>query len=632
MSGSAPDPQGQVRAGPEQAAARAEHVQTFERARAAGDVEAMGAAALALAVTYPFGTVHGRVPAFLHEAWSMAQGEQRARLAVALARTWAYAGDPARADAFAAEALQAAQARSDPALLAQALDAQLLVHWGPDDLAERLRITARLEDTVAHLTDVETRLSAHLWRLTTALEGLDLPTVRRQLRALDQLAEETGSARVRFFAASRRAMVLLMAGDLAGVRRETAETVAAGTAAGEVDTHALERTLSAGVARQAGDTGALAREAQAYEEFGTRESVTSVAAQGAVLWVSAGDPGRARRLLHQLAGADLAGVARDVDWLLTVTSLAEVAVAVGESGLTATAVALLEPCAGRGVVNAGGVEFAGVVEDYLAHGCHLLGREEESRAWADRAAQAYRRMGATWWLRRVEALAEPAARAGETGTSGAATPSTGGGSAVTRVPSPAGGSTPVVTPLVAHLRPDGHGLWWVGRDGAPSVVRDLKGLHYLRHLLARPGVDVPALELSDAVAGHPGTGVAEPDTGELLDRRALADYRRRLAELEEELDEAHAWSDEGRLARLGAEREALLAELRGATGLGGRVRTSGATQERARVAVRKAVAKAIGQVADVDGPLGRLLTDTVSTGGTCRYEPDPGRPTRWELG
>ena len=73
-------------------------------------------------------------------------------------------------------------------------------------------------------------------------------------------------------------------------------------------------------------------------------------------------------------------------------------------------------------------------------------------------------------------------------------------------------------------------------------------------------------------------------------------------------------------------------ELRGATGLGGRVRTSGATQERARVAVRKAVAKAIRQVADVDGPLGRLLTDTVSTGGTCRYEPDPGRPTRWELG
>ena len=67
-------------------AARAGYVRGYERARAAGDIEAMAEAALGLAATQTFGTVPGRVPAFLHEAYSLARGEQRARLAVALAR------------------------------------------------------------------------------------------------------------------------------------------------------------------------------------------------------------------------------------------------------------------------------------------------------------------------------------------------------------------------------------------------------------------------------------------------------------------------------------------------------------------------------------------------------------------
>ena len=126
-------------------AARAGYVRGYERARAAGDIEAMAEAALGLAATQTFGTVPGRVPAFLHEAYSLARGEQRARLAVALARAWAYGYDPARAARYVAEALAYAQTHGDPSLLAAALDAQLLVHWGPDDLDERLSITARLE-------------------------------------------------------------------------------------------------------------------------------------------------------------------------------------------------------------------------------------------------------------------------------------------------------------------------------------------------------------------------------------------------------------------------------------------------------------------------------------------------------
>lgn len=575
---------------------RAAHVRAYDVAEAAGDPEAMAAAALALAATRTFGTVLGRVPAFLFEAHALAEGSLRARLAVALARAWAYSGHPDRAAGFAAEAQASAERLGDGALLADALDAQLAVHWGPDDLDERLRITARLEDTAAHLTDVEARLSAHLWRLSTALETLDSATVRRQLRALDLLADESGSPRVAFFAASRRGMHALTTGDLDTARAALRDALATGRAAGEADVVAIEHTLREGIARQEGDTATMAAEAVMHEAFGLAEGIPSIGAWGAVLWVGAGEPERARAVLHQLAGGDFTGIARDVDWLLTTYLLTDVATALEERGLVEIGVELLRPYAGRGVIDAGGVAFAGVVDAVLARCCALLSRPDDAARWSAAARAAYRRMGATWLLNTFDAAGPPA---------------------------PASG--------VAHLRPGGDGIWWVGRDGAAAAVRDMRGLHYLHLLLQRPGIDVPALELSDAVAGHAGAGVVESDAGELLDRQALSAYRRRLTELDDELDEARAHADLGREERLDRERDALLDQLRAATGLGGRARVTGGTHERARVAVRKAIAAAVDRVAAVDPALGRLLRDTVSTGAACRYDPDPDRPVRWVL-
>ncbi len=609
-------------------AARAGYMGGYERARAAADVEAMAEAALGLAATQTFGTVPGRVPAFLHEAYSLARGEQRARLAVALAQAWAYGYDPVRAARFAAEALAYAQTHGDPSLLAAALDAQLLVHWGPDDLDERLSITARLEDTVAHVVDAEPRMSAHLWRLTTALECLDLPAVRRQLRALDLLAAESGTARVRFFAASRRGMYALLTGDLDAAGRAVLEVAATGAEAGEADALLIGHMLAAGIARQAGDVAALAREAALYEEFGVHEAVPWVAAEAALLWVAAGELDRARALLHQLAGSDFSRIARDLDWLLTVAELTEVSVATGTATLAETALGLLVPYAGRGVVNGGGAAFAGVISDYLYQASELLGTGD-AQQWAARATGEYERLGASWWLHRLPP-AVPGQRAMVVH---------GGGRpeqehpAVARpeVAQPGVVQPGVVQPGVMHLRPGGGGIWWVGREGAVTAIRDVKGLHYLRIMAQRPGADIPAIDLSDAVAGHPGAGAVGGDVGEVLDKQALSAYRRRLAEIDADLDEARSWVDTGRAAKLAAERDALLDQVRAATGLGGRPRVPGSVHERARIAVRKAIVNAIDRVAAADPPLGRLLSDTVTTGAICRYDPDPDRPVRWVL-
>jgi len=598
--------------------ARVGYVRAYDKARAAGDIEAMTDAALGLAATQTFGTFPGRVPAFLHEAYSLTQGEQRAWLAIALARAWAYGYDPARAAGFAAEALAHAEAHDDPSLLAAALDAQLLVHWGPDDLDERLSITARLEDTVAHVANVESRMSAHLWRLTTALECVDLPAVRRQLRALDLLAAESGTARVRFFAASRRGMYALLTDDLDAAGRALREVAAAGAEAGEADTLLIEHMLAAGIARQAGDIAVLTREAAKYEEFGVHEAVTWVVAEAALLWVAAGELDRARGLLYQLAGPDFSGIARDLDWLLTVSELTEVAVATGAGALAETAMRLLVPYAGRGVVNGGGAAFAGVVSDYLYQASEWLGTGD-AQQWAARAVGEYERLGACWWLRRLP----PAVRIQQ------AKMARGRGLPEAH-PAMARPGTP--QPGVVHLRPDGGGgIWWVGREGAATAIREVKGLHYLRILLQRPGADIPAIDLSDIVAGHPGVGAAGGGVGEVLDKQALSAYRRRLTEIDADLDEARSWADTGRSTKLAAERDALLDQLRAATGLGGRPRAPGSAHERARIAVRKAIVIAVDRVGAADPSLGRLLFDTVTTGAICRYDPDPDRPVQWVL-
>ncbi|MFL6164250.1 MAG: hypothetical protein ACJ74U_18770 [Jatrophihabitantaceae bacterium] len=568
----------------------------LQAARAAGDREAMARAVLALPTGQRFGTHPGQIPALVHEAYAVAtEPASRCRLAGALARAWVYGGDPSRAGIFAAEAMSLAEQLGEPEILAEALDAALLCHWGPDEFVERLGFAARLADTAAHLTAPEPRLSAHLWRLTTAWECLDMLAVQRQLRALDLLAEESGSARVAFFALSRRAMYSVEVGELEQADRFIAATTATADEAAEPDVEAVLHSLAASRARRVGDREVLAREAVAFEAFGTEQGIGSVAAEGALLWLEAGHPERAGALARRLAGGGLESTGRDVDFLLTVGSLVAVAAALGMADLAGVGAALLEPYAGRAVLNAGAVSFHGVVDDYLYRAHDALADGAATR-WRHSASSCYDRIGARHWRDRL-----------------------GGGAA-----------TATAGPLVVALYPAAGTGWTVGRQGATRTLPDLRGLHYLRALVRRPGQDVAALELAAEAAGHPGATIDEP-AGELIDARALAAYRHRLGEIDSELAEAESWSDRGNAERLRLERSALLDEITAGTGLAGRPRRFGSSAERARTAVRKAIAAVLSRIEDHDPALGRLLRDTVRTGFTCRYEPDPARPVSWRL-
>ncbi len=557
-----------------------------------GEVDPRTQAALDLAGTYVFGTEPGRIPAVLFAAYDASDADlDRALLGAQLARCWVYSRERNRAVPFAVAAVKHAEATGDPAVLADALDAALATHWGPDELEMRVDLARTLADVAAHLDDAESRLKAHLWLLTIAAETLDVSELNRQVRALERLGEE--SRKALFYAATRRLMLDLMRGradtiaPLLALARESADALPDG------DMVVLALTGYGAVQVGEGNDNVLAA-ARDGEALAEQEGIREVVAELAWIYLGLGMPDDARRLALTFDQRVLSGLPRDHNYLLVLQLLLDVALATGLDEMVETITPLLLPYAGRAVINAGAVMFHGVTDDTLARACERLDDAERAEALREKALATYRRVGATWWRERLEANAP-----------------------TTNKPEPSTAMT---------LRPGPAGVWFVGRGSEESAIPARRGLEHLHALLTRPGIEVPALRL----AGGTET-VEQAGLGEVIDAQALTAYRRRLAAIDTELDEADASGDAARGANLAAERGALLAEVSAATGLGGRPRTAGSGAERARVTVRKAIATALDAIHSADPVVARHLTTHVRTGLRCSYQPDPDVPVEWRL-
>jgi len=205
-----------------------------------------------------------------------------------------------------------------------------------------------------------------------------------------------------------------------------------------------------------------------------------------------------------------------------------------------------------------------------------------------------------------------------------------------------GQRTTEITPDVVRaehdnvFRRDGD-YWSLTYLGTTVHLREKKGLRDIAHLLARPGSEIPTIQLiaapppanAKATRAAAGDLTIEGAAGEVLDQQARTQYGARLVELEGEIADADANNDPVRASNARDEREFLLSELRAAVGLGGHSRTVLDPAERARKAVTWRIRDAISHIEASHRELGRHLRRSVRTGSYCVY--DPPSETIWKL-
>ena len=185
--------------------------------------------------------------------------------------------------------------------------------------------------------------------------------------------------------------------------------------------------------------------------------------------------------------------------------------------------------------------------------------------------------------------------------------------------------------------------WTLSYQGDVFRLRDTKGLQYIAYLLRHPGQQVLSIELAalsaggdslskgssaDATAsGHLTSDLG--NAGEMLDLKALANYRHRREELREDLDDAIRANDPGAEQRARAEWEALSEQLSAGPGQHGQLRTVASHRERARVTVTKRIKKALESIRAADASMARHLATSIQTGHSCCYAPS--KPVSWQL-
>ena len=168
--------------------------------------------------------------------------------------------------------------------------------------------------------------------------------------------------------------------------------------------------------------------------------------------------------------------------------------------------------------------------------------------------------------------------------------------------------------------------WHLAYDGKTAELADSKGLRDIAVLVEAQGREVHVLTLVGDPRSLP---LGAPGADPVLDDRAKAEFKARLASLATDIDQAEDWNDLDRAEQLRGERDALLHHLAAATGLGGRSRRLGDHTERARKTVSARVRDALTKIDQVHPTLAAHLRSTLQMGTVCSYTPL--EPTHWTL-
>jgi len=377
------------------------------------DGQTLADAALGLMVSAEFSTtdedsiaLFRRALAAFHEA----DESLRARLAAGLA--WALpAGDP-EAASRARAAVGMARRVNQPATLAWALWAAVLVTWSPDNLAWRRAATDEVIALADQLGWPELAMDARNWRSAMLEELADFDHADADRASVERWAAESRRPFFAGLAAMRRAERALLQGRYRDAEDEAGQMLAAGSdspdfiAAYGVQLLFLRR-----------DQGRLAElDALVAAQLAEAPHIPGWQVAQAVVDAGLGRRSAARRRLAALAAGCVAGLPRDWLWLAATTVLADVCADLGAVDAAEDLVTAMSPFSGRVAVLGHGIAAVGAVDGPLGRLETLQQRWAAAEQHLAAAMALNRRIGAAPALARARAgLRRAAAPPGQSG-------------------------------------------------------------------------------------------------------------------------------------------------------------------------------------------------------------------------
>jgi DNA-binding CsgD family transcriptional regulator len=300
----------------------------------------------------------------------------------------AWIGRPGVARPLAEEALSRATSHS-PATRLLALLAWRHTHRAPQFLDERREVSMEALAIAERVGTAAEQVEAAVLLAVDLLEGGDRPAHARTLTAATALAERSGDGRLQWRTLVPEAGIALMEHDLAKALALTERAFDAGTRSSAPGLLASRWLLSGQLATRHGDTEAIAAALAVDRALLTRSPLGRAGIS--LLLARAG----AFEDASTQAWATLSHLDEESSLLLTVTRLADAAVALDDAGLAGELLPLLMPWSGRMVVDANGWWCDGPVDLWVAEllritdgpsapvASHLANAEHLARATGD---------------------------------------------------------------------------------------------------------------------------------------------------------------------------------------------------------------------------------------------------------
>jgi hypothetical protein len=547
----------------------------------------------------------------------------------------------ARREQLTATALELARRSGNTAAIARAIGARLYALWGPDAPADFRALVDELFALADAAGDGTLRLQALGWDVVDALRRGDLRRAAAAVAEHGRLAEARHDPVQRWTSRRWQASLAVLEGRLE-------DGLALAASALEFGTQVIDPAAAlAFYSVQAGFVlylqGRLGDVFDSVREMAADPGNVPAWRFGFVLAaVEAGQPDVATRELATLAAGGFEVLPRDLDWLSSLVAIVPAVHRLADARHAALLRDALAPHADEHALVGLGYASYGPVRRALALLEWTLGDLDAADAHLQRALAELDPSQVTFRaLCGYERACVLAARdrSGDRATAAAllaqAMPLLDAAGLAAAAPA-RDLAARLGSRRHAALRDEGDHWLLVGLDGAVHPLRPLRGLALLRALVRSPApqraldllwsVEPPdpdsGAALRAAVAGERGAPI--------VDAAARVAYRRRVAELEHELDAADRAGDTARSAAAADELARLQDELRRAHGLGARPRRETDAAERARVSVTKLLRRAVAAVRVADPVLGAHLQDSVVTGTTCAYEPAPGERVDWD--